>query len=63
MLLGLTGSESLWLKIWKNDWTKALVIASIYKHPSEDINQFDYDFSAWLQKLSNEKKRFTFFVT
>ena len=33
---GLPGSES----IWKNDSTKALVIASIYRHPSEDINQF-----------------------
>ena len=36
----LTGSESIWLKIWKNDSTTALVIASIYRYPSEDINQF-----------------------
>ena len=32
---GSKGSESIWLKIWKNDSTKALVIASIYRHPSE----------------------------
>ena len=60
---GLTGSESIWLKIWKNDLTKVLVIASIYRHPSEDINQFICDFSDCLEKLSNEKKTFTFLVT
>ena len=59
----LTGSESLWLKIWKNDSTKALVIASNYRHPSEDINQFICDFSDCQEKLSNEKKHFTFLVT
>ena len=48
---GLTGSESIWLKIWKNDSTKALVIASIYTHPREDINQFISDFSNCLEKL------------
>ena len=55
---GLTGSESIWLKIWKNNSTKALVIASIYRHPSEDINQFICNFSDCLEKLSNEKKIF-----
>ena len=53
---GLAGSESAWVKIWKNDSTKALVIASIYRHPSKDINQFICDFSDCLEKLSNEKK-------
>ena len=43
------------LKIWKNDSAKALVIASIYRHPSEDINQFVFDFSDCLEKLSNKK--------
>ena len=57
-VFGLTGSESIWLKIWKNDSTKALVIASIYRHPSEDINQFIFDFSDCLEKLSNEKRNF-----
>ena len=53
---GFTGSESIWLKIWKNhDSTKALVIASIYRHPSEGINQFIRDFSDCQEKLSNEK--------
>ena len=51
---GLTGSESIWLKIRKNDQMKALAIASIYRHPSEDMNQFIYDFSDCLEKLSNE---------
>ena len=37
--LELTVSEFIWLKIWKNDSTTSLVIASIYRHPSEDINQ------------------------
>ena len=36
-----------------------LVIASIYRHPSEDINQFICDFSDCLEKLANEKKNFS----
>ena len=60
---GLIGTESIRLKIWKNDSTKASVIASIYRHPSENIKLPICYVSDCLKKLSNEKKPLTFLVT
>ena len=55
---GLIGTESIRLKIRKNDSTKALVIASIYRHRSENIKLPICYVSDCLKKLSNEKKNF-----
>ena len=39
------GSESLWLKLQLQKQTKSVIIGTIYRHPSKNINKFAEDFS------------------
>ena len=48
----------MWLKIWTNYPSKTLIIASIYKHPSEHANKFIDNCPKCLKKLPDEKKIF-----
>ena len=62
---GLTGTESILLKIWNKDLTKALVIiASIYRGTRVRIstNSFVIFRTVWRNYLM-KKKTFTFFLT
>ena len=43
--------------------TNGLVIVSINRHPSEDIDQFACNFLDFLERSSSEKKTITFLVT
>ena len=57
----LYGTKSIWLKIWNNNFTKTILIGSIYRHPTEDSNKFLDDFSDCMEKLTDEKEMFYIF--
>ena len=54
----LCGSESLWLKLQLQERTKSVIIGTIYRHPSENINKFVEDFSDCLDKLIENNNTF-----
>ena len=51
----LCGSESLWLKLQLQERTKSVIIGTICRHPSENINKFVEDFFDCLDELRNRK--------
>ena len=54
----LCGSESLWLKLQLQERTKSVIIGTIYRHPSENINKFVEDFADCLDKLTENNNTF-----
>ena len=54
----LCGSESLWLKLQLQERTKSVIFGTIYRHPSENINKFEEDFSDCLDKLTENNNTF-----